>query len=125
MKFLLAIVFALPFSSFAGNFASCELFAFTFTTSNGKAYKLIDSARLGNKWVTLLNKDITLKQTVDPVSYLANFSLDGSISGSLTVKGDQTLKVSDTVSLFEALELEVEEKYNHGKILYKLQCGIE
>lgn len=126
MKFLAALALALPLSSFAANYAACDLYAYTYTSSDWRNYTLVATERVSNTWERLSNSDVALSDTVYPVSYSVKFSLDGSLSGSLSLKIDQPgPTVSGAVSVYDYLNLELEDLYNGGKTVYKLQCGLD
>src|SRR5690554_432269 len=126
MKFLAALALALPLSSFAANYAACDLYAFTYSSSDWRNYTLVKSERLSNKWEKLANSDVVLNDSVYPVSYSVKFSLDGSISGSLDLKIDQPgPSVQGSATIFDYLNLELEDLYNGGKTVYKLECGLD
>lgn len=126
MKFLAALVLALPLTSFAGNFAACDLFAYNYSSTDWTNYTLVSTERISSTWKPLTNSDEVLSDRVYPVSYSVKFSLDGTISGSLSLKIDQP-GPSDfgTVSVNDYLKLEVDDTFNGGKTIYKLQCEVD
>lgn len=126
MKFLAALVFVLPMSSFAAGFAACDLYAFNYSSTNNVDYKPTKAERISNTWKKLEGEKVTLQDRVYPVSYLVEFNSNGFITGSLGIKIDQPgPRVSGKSALNNGLQLEVEDTFNGGKVIYKLDCALD
>src|SRR5690606_26601691 len=105
MKFLAALVLALPLSSFAANYAACDLFKSVYDSND----TLVDSQRVSNTWERLAGKnEIVLEDKVGDASYSATFSLEGYIFASL--KTDSTFEIKTWSALNETLRLSVRDK---------------
>lgn len=126
MKLILALVLALPLTSFAREYAACDLYASHYTSSNFQDYTLVKTERISNTWKELKNGDVTLAAQVYPVSYQVIFSLDGTIKGSLGIKIDQPGERSEAVVPWDqGLRLSVTDAFNGGKTEYNLDCGFD
>ncbi|MFA5584247.1 MAG: hypothetical protein WDA09_08525 [Bacteriovoracaceae bacterium] len=122
MKFLTALVLALPLSSFAANYAACDLYKFTYDSADN----LIDSKRISNTWDRLAgNGDILLEDRVEDVSYSVTFSLKGQIFGSLRI-GNDSFEIKSWSDINETLRISVRDRDNKGQnAVYTLSCELD
>lgn len=129
MKSLMAIALALPLSSFAAEFAACDLLEFKYDVTNN----LVHSQRVSNTWEKLGAKnEVLLEDVTAGAAYSVKFDARGYITGSLALaantarKPGSTVFTSNRVDLNQALDLNLEYRDLKGqKVVYNLVCSLD